>query len=256
VEPVAYSVQDEDHPHRIKLIDQTGDGVADYVDVVNQMFVQPTDVEIAGFGTVPTCYLIYNERSDCAPSTVTVRNSFLRVDPGADYQPQIYTGDRMERFGYFVTDRLGFDEHYGVVDPARHRFVNRHDLWEASHRRDEAGALLRCTDDDDCGGGRSTCDVDLGVALRERDDLGRPLGACTIPYRDRRVRPIVYHLSEGSRRTWSPTRSMWPGSGPMPSPRPSPRFARSSVALRGETTATARGWPPASPSRSSCAATR
>jgi hypothetical protein len=209
-EPVAYAIEEPSHPHAPRFeaqdeagvwagvsVDQPVDGEVEYIDIVNKMFVRPDTVEIEGLGPVPSCFLLYQGHYDCAPGEITVRNSFLRVDhEETDYQPQVYTGDRMERFGYFVTERAGYDDHYGVVEPSRFRFANRHNLWMESHRKDADGNLVRCLDDAACGGGGSVCDIDLANAMRTLDpETGRYQGACTIPYRERTVRPIAYHLS-------------------------------------------------------------
>jgi len=195
-ESVSYFVEPGlGHPHEPKFERDDSDEV-NYIDIVNKMFVKPTEVDLPGVGTIPTCFLITNGHLDCAPGEITVRNSFLRVDPSRDYEPQVYTGDRMERFGYFVTERAGYDEEYGPVEADRYRFVNRHNLWMESHRKDAEGNLVTCTEatTDVCGGG-SVCDTDWGIANRERAEDGSWLGACTIPYREREVRPIAYHLS-------------------------------------------------------------
>lgn len=196
-ESVSYFVEPGlDHPHEPKFVRDESDSVH-YIDIVNKMFVKPTSIELEGFGSIPTCFLISQGHLDCAPGEITVRNSFLRVDPSRDYEPQVYTGDRMERFGYFVTERAGYDEEYGPVEADRFRFVNRHNLWMESHRKDGEGNLIPCTEAtaDVCGGGGSVCDTDWGIANRQRGEDGAWLGACTIPYREREVRPIAYHLS-------------------------------------------------------------
>ena len=198
-EPVAYFVEPgTGHPHEPKFVRDEDDATVSYMDIVNKMFVRPTTVDIPGFGEIPTCYLLTNGHLDCAPGEITVRNSFLRVDPERDYEPMEYTGDRMERFGYFVTERAGYDEDYGVVESARLRFANRHNLWEQSHQRDAAGELVRCTEStaDVCGAGGARCDSAFGMTRRERNDADTEwLGACTIPYRERQIRPIAYHVS-------------------------------------------------------------
>lgn len=190
------------HPHEPKFVREPSasedeEGRIHYIDIVNKMFVRPTTAYIDGFGEIPTCFLNGSSHLDCAPGEITVRNSFLRVDPNRDYEPMEYTGDRMERFGYFVTERAGYDPEYGAVESARIRFVNRHNLWQQSHRRDDAGNLIRCTEATEmaiCGGNGSRCDLAFGMARRETVD-GAWAGACTIPYRERQVRPIAYHLS-------------------------------------------------------------
>lgn len=194
-EPVAYYVQDPNDENRPRF-EANADGDVHYMDIVNRLFVQPATAEIPGYGRIPSCYLLYQSHLDCAASEITVRNSFLRVDPSRDYEPQLYTGDRMERFGYFITERAGYDEHYGVIEGARHRYANRHNLWMSSHKRDAEGNVVSCHADADCADGRgSLCDLDYGRARRSFDAAGL-VGACTIPYRDREVRPVVYYTTE------------------------------------------------------------
>lgn len=194
--PVQYAPTDPSDPNAPRF-ERDENGLLNYIDVTNRMFVEPSQAYIDGFGWIPSCYLLYESYLDCAAAEVGVRNSFLRADTlNRDYQPMEYTGDRMERFGYFVTERPGYDDHYGVVEGARIRYVNRHNLWQASHRRDASGALVRCTRDDDCADGRgSVCDLAYATAYREKNEAGQWLGACTIPYRDRQTRPVVYYAA-------------------------------------------------------------
>ncbi len=195
-EPVAYYVQDPEDPNAPRF-ERDATNAVNYIDIVNQLFVRPESVHFEGFGDIPVCFLYYHDHLDCTASQITIRNSFLRVDPAeeAQYQPLVYTGDRMEHFGYFNTLRAGYDEQYGVVEGARFHFVNRHNLWQDSHRTNADGTLVPCTADDQCGGGGSLCDLDFARAHRTLDTNGHLSGACTIPYRDREVRPIVYYTS-------------------------------------------------------------
>ena len=192
--PVQYSPTNPNDPNAPRF-ERTDAGDVNYIDVTNRMFVEPQSAYIEGFGAIPSCYLITNSHLDCAAAEVGLRNSFLRADTlDRDYQPMEYTGDRMERFGYFVTERAGYDPNYGVVEGARVRFANRHNLWQQSHRRNADGTLLRCTSNDQCADGRgSVCDIALAYAERRTTDGGQWEGACTIPYRDRQTRPVVYY---------------------------------------------------------------
>lgn len=187
-EPVAYYVQDQNDPNRPRF-ERDATGSVQYIDIVNKMFAQPEEVYFPGEGSYPVCFLGYQSHIDCSPGEITVRNSFLKVQPNHDYQPVAYSGDRMERFGYFVTERPGYDPHYGVVEAARVRFANRHNLWAQSHRTN-AGAPMTCATDADCDDGRgSVCDLDLARARRTMT------GECTIPFRDRTTRKVVYYES-------------------------------------------------------------
>ena len=201
-ESVSYFVEPgSGHPHEPKFDmreNEEGESEVYYIDIVNKMFVEPTNSYLEELDMeIPTCLLTKNSHLDCASAEITVRNSFLRVDAKHDYEPFAYTGDRMERFGYFVSERAGRDDQgYGVVEPERFRFTNRHNLWKESHRRAEDGEFIRCVDDAGCGGASSRCDIAWAKAHRERNAERQWLGACTIPYREREVRPIAYHLSQ------------------------------------------------------------
>lgn len=205
MEPVSWYVQDEDDPNAPRFVraeaaegEDPEDAPLEYMEITNKMFVSPTTINYPGLGPIPACFLLQvldGNPVDCAPSEITVRNSFLRVDPDHDYQPQLYTGDRMDRFGYFVTERPGYDEAYGLVEPLRYRFANRHNLWAESYKRNDDGEYITCTENSQCDDGRgSYCDLDWGRTRRLVVN-GRIQGACTIPYRDREIRPVVYHMT-------------------------------------------------------------
>jgi hypothetical protein len=194
MDPVQYSPTDPSDPNAPRF-ERNETGEVNYLDVTNRMFVTPQSVFIEGFGSIPSCFLIGSSHLDCAAAEIGLRNSFLRADDASrDYQPMEYTGDRMERFGYFITERAGYDDHYGVVEGARYRFANRHNLWQQSHRRNADGSYMTCTTNDQCADGRgSVCDMAFAYAHRTTDAEGHYQGVCTIPYRDRATRPIVYH---------------------------------------------------------------
>jgi hypothetical protein len=189
LEPAAYTINDPAHPDAPRF-SRDEEGTLQYFDVVTRVFARPTTIDIEGWD-YPTCWLEYQTHVDCAPAEIGVRHSYMRADPDRDYQPLDYTGDRMERFGYFYTERAGYDPHYGAVEPARSHWINRHNLWMQSHRLD-GEERVRCTTDEECDDGRgSVCDMQWARAHQERE------GLCTIAYRDREVKPIVYYASLG-----------------------------------------------------------
>ncbi len=188
LEPLEYYVQEPDHPFAPKF-ERDEEGRIYYIDIVNKYFAEPGMVAVSGGGELPSCFFLTGAHHDCQPGEIAVRSSFLRVDPARDYQPMIYDYDRMQRFGYFLTVRDGYDPDYGTTAMRRFRFVNRHNLWMQSHRRDAEGELLACSENADCGGGGSVCDLARQAA--RSDDIA----ACTIPFREREVRPIAFHLT-------------------------------------------------------------
>jgi len=165
-ESAAYYIEDPDHPNA-PVFARGEDESVEYIDIVNKMFAQPQAIDFDdGWGPTPVCWLYYQTHVDCAGAELTVRHSFRKVDPEDDYEPWDYSGDRMERFGYFVTERPGYDPEYGLVEPARSHFINRHDIWEQSYQRDAEGERVACATDADCGGGGARCDSNLVRAGR------------------------------------------------------------------------------------------
>lgn len=79
------------------------------------------------------------------------------TDPYADGDSSIVRVPMFDKFGYFRTERFGYDPLYGEVESDRIFLINRWNVWAKSH-----------------------------------DDSGAP-----IPYAEREVRPIVYYLSPG-----------------------------------------------------------
>jgi hypothetical protein len=207
--PMAYDVTDpadEDAPH----ID-TANG---YLDVTNKAFAMPEMVTIEQWGfTFPACFLDADiggggsPTTQCSPIELTIRNSFRKV-PDNDYEAADWDGYRFQAFGAFTTDRKGYARAYGMTDTQWHRFINRYNLWERSHHYENKEAMtgaVSCftpgttplgadphrdvNDDgteDECAavGGGSRCDT---FAQK-----------CTLPFRERTVRPVVWYYSEGS----------------------------------------------------------
>ena len=52
----------------------------------------------------------------------------------------------MDMFGWFTSDRFGYDRRYGVVDEKWHRFASRWNIFEKSH--DPTPARVRDARDD------------------------------------------------------------------------------------------------------------
>lgn len=232
-DPVSFFVEDAADPDRLLLGKRGADGgwedvqdgskqlamdSADYLDVVTRAVVKPEQVLFEDYDgslfTEPACW--YYGNTDCAPAVITVRSSFLRVEAAlSDYEPLDFpdnaiardadgaplrvvwdeSGNRVsidadgvavgvpgsggntpstqpsnpyaiddatlvrvpmfDKFGYFRTERFSYDDLYGEVESDRIYLINRWNIWEKSHGAD-------------------------GKAL---------------PYKDRKVRPIVYYLS-------------------------------------------------------------
>jgi hypothetical protein len=190
-EPVAYFVNDPDHPHAPLF-----DPARGYFDVTNKAFATPEVIEDEWWGDYPACWLVGAfPEVNCNSSEVTLRQAFLRVGE-RDYEPLEYDGAQMEMFGLFTVDRLGYDRRYGVVDDKWHRFASRWNLYQASHGEVPCNTLETTpvgadpNRDDDGNGTEDECEA-IGRGSR----CDRFVGACTIPLRDRQVRTIAWHVN-------------------------------------------------------------
>jgi hypothetical protein len=107
------------------------------------------------------CQSNFTDAPTCTTTAVYVRNSFLRVSDKRQYEPLNWTDSRFERAGYFRLERPTIDRSTGPDDPAYFETdflnysINRHNIWYDWY--DEEGN--------------------------------------TVPYADRRVRPIVFYTT-------------------------------------------------------------
>jgi hypothetical protein len=203
-------------------------GGVQYFDLVNRFFADPakTFVDVTGDGVpeaVDACLLTTNTYQDCSPGGIAVRTSFARIGD-SDFEPFVYSADRMSRYGFFLSRRDGYDDEYGITVSGRRVFANRHNIWKQSHIKDAQGNLLACGANDvraekvelgvrKGGGDQKAVDAALKSAKLERSacmtsnvashcDADMALawdtaeGACTIPYIDREVKPIVYYITK------------------------------------------------------------
>ena len=188
-EPAAYSVEDPKNADAPAFSAQEG-----YFDVTNKVFAKPQTVSTP-YGTFPTCFFnadFFNGSGpigNCNPVELKIRLSFKRVED-RDFEPVDWDGQRMSAFGMFTTgtlapDRLGYDRNLGVVDSKWKRFASRHNIWQSSHVKNADGAPKVCAED-------AACDVAKG----SRCDTLR--AQCTIPYRERTTRPIVFYYGPDS----------------------------------------------------------
>lgn len=171
----------------------------DYFDMTLKLQVTPETFPIyyddGSYEEWPACWFYEYGPWDCASQTIKVRASFLKVTP-SDYEPLYYpdnyvardaNGDAIrvtwdeddqemrrcaadeweycsaarvpmfDRFGYFRTERETYDRDYELTQTGKLYLINRFNMWEQSRASD-------------------------GSAL---------------PYGQRAVRPITYHLSPG-----------------------------------------------------------
>jgi hypothetical protein len=157
-----------------------------------------------------------------------------RADPDDDFEPFENTHAPREIFGnpgglgngadigIFNPPRETYDPAYGFTEQGVHRYMNIHNLWQQSHQTKGS-----CAVDSDCERitkrkgsvclDSGTCSIPCDYASRgdtkgangtddqcENDDTGysgsegsecSPRNRCTIPYRDRELKPVAYYVN-------------------------------------------------------------
>lgn len=144
------------------------------------------------------CNIYDLSQFDCSQTEVKVRHAFRRFDPRRDYEPIRYHNDEhQDRFGFFATERYAYDYDWGATYKGTVSFANRWNLWDKSYSfkkpTDASGAELtvECMLDRDCN-------RDTGERC-QKEKSWFETGYCATPvplaYKDRGLRPIVYHLN-------------------------------------------------------------
>ena len=178
VEPLSFYPQTEgsleEHPEDAPHFADDGN----YFDLTVRLFARASTVHIDGYGDVPSCWLFGEEFSECGAGEYAVRHSFMRRDEERQYVPEPYKGPETDLFGFFTADRMSYDPLEGIREQNRTRYLTRHNLWVDWY--DE-----------------STCRDILPEEELEEGEVRLTLTrACTeIPYADRTLRPIVYHVN-------------------------------------------------------------
>lgn len=175
---LAWSSVDDRGDAAPQFDDSDGDGTIDSLMLTQRVLLEPDATVIPGYGDVPVCLFFGQAEYECAATEVDVVSSFVRVGDRAPVQGLAYDDRYMETFGFFETERLAYDRAYGLVEPNRTRYANRHPLWQATFETMPDGELV-CADADRAGP-CSSFPTD-GAAPVE------------IPMLERQVRPIVYH---------------------------------------------------------------
>jgi hypothetical protein len=129
--PMSFADLDPNSPNAPVVDDKTG-----YFDVTTKAFATPQVLDTP-WGTYPACWFPASwggsePYGNCNPTEVTLRLSFQkRVDH--DFEPEDWDGNKMEAFGWFTEDRLGYERNYGITDMKWHRFAAKYNIWEKSH---------------------------------------------------------------------------------------------------------------------------
>ncbi len=227
-EPMAYYVnnpEDPDAPHF--------DATTGYFDVTNKGVRQaPAHRSPGGVGRRQLPLLLPRQRrvprlgpsGSCDPVELTLRQSFRRVE-NTDFEAQDWDGYRFQSYGAFTEDRKGYARNYGMSDDKWHRFIARYNIWERSHayqNEKEMTGAVECFTPATTPIGVSPhrdlqhLDADPNSATFNTmidgpdgtEDECSAVGAgskcdeftqkCTLPFAQRKEKPVVWYYSNGS----------------------------------------------------------
>lgn len=176
-----------------------------YFDVTNKLFANPKMIDFGDGFKFPGCMLPNLIRGgtspsgNCNPNELTIRHSFKKV-VDTDYEPLDWDGQKFEAYGAFEMERYGYARDYGLVDKSHKRYISRYNIWERSHYYTNPAAMtgaVSCKVDDDCN-------VD-GMVGKDGQPYVKGMShcdqfneKCTLPFKDRVSKPIVWHYAEGS----------------------------------------------------------
>ena len=158
----------------------------DYFDIVTKYFATPSLYACAAYGQAP---------GDCAGAIVKVRHSFRKALPNDDYIVRVYSNrEHMEKFGFFLAEHYDYDEYYGITESARDYKAQLWNIWGKAQSFETVygldGKPKACNTNVDCDEGERC------MAEKWFEDglcqVGTPL-----PYKDRGLNPIIYHMSAG-----------------------------------------------------------
>jgi len=97
----------------------------DSINFVTKLHAQPASASSCSiYGIAPY---------DCAGAVIKSRTSFRKVDPNNEYIPLRYPEyDHQDRFGFFMTEKYGYDVNHGILLEGKIWLANRWNLWQNS----------------------------------------------------------------------------------------------------------------------------
>jgi hypothetical protein len=124
--------QDAHDPRWRPIFDQKNG----YIDVTSSVVVKPQTFRYWRW-EIPLCWdissLMPGAHAECTPEIIKIRNSFWRRDPNRDFEPREHKGPHDEWFGFFVQERLTWENHYGITYKTKKKLINRHNIWDRHH---------------------------------------------------------------------------------------------------------------------------
>jgi hypothetical protein len=173
-----------------------------YFDVTSKWLVNPETSDAFG-ENLPTCLVVNfftgSDSYDCNPQETTIRTAFRRVED-RDFQPLELTRQPYDLVGGPRATRSGYDQQYGVTDRNFHRYQMLHNIWVQSHLDPQFTCSGIDADADGTPDGNVDANHDGTADACERanhpgSQCDNVLGRCTLPYRERTVRPVAYYTN-------------------------------------------------------------
>ncbi len=182
--PVDYYPQEHEQENPNRFLMEDG-----YFHFTRRLFGQPM--------STGSCSTYSLAAGDCSGAAFDVRISFRRADPKVvnDFEIRNYHNEPdAERFGFFLSERHTYDPEYGLTYRGQDYKAQIWNLWQKSVELQplvgENGKDIACKSNADCEA-PAVCDQpDWFVA-------GRCAVKKSVPYRERGLKPIIYHISAG-----------------------------------------------------------
>lgn len=199
IKPASYDVSDPASPDAPHFDTKTG-----YMDITTRYYVSPDESDV--IPGLPTCVVLglYTGSTtyECDDQEATVRSSFQRVDPEADFEPLDITHAPLDivgnpgglRLGSLLIGltagiKQGWDPGYGYTDALYHRYAHIHNLWKESHQ----DASCESNEDADLDGTADACSNEVtGYDGENGAQCDVASSRCTIPLRDREIKTVGY----------------------------------------------------------------
>lgn len=170
----------------------------DYVSFVTKAFIPPMESDWQGGPCNP--YGVSNK--DCGGAVIKLRWSFKKTEPTPDYETLVYkNSEHMDKFGFFLADRYAYDDLYNLTETLRDYKAQRWNMWQTTWNyyeviNDDTGAPVQCRFDWECGTDEVVLDYEARRCHKEAHfELGTCKKARLKQFKDRGLRPIIYHLS-------------------------------------------------------------
>lgn len=193
IEAATYEVNDpndEDAPHF-----EPEDG---YLDVTGKATYAPEMTEFYGW-SLPEClitsFLTGSSSYECDSQEFKYRTAVWKIKPDHDFEPfanNTAVRDVVGNSGS-IHDRQGWDPQYGYTDKLAQQWMMIHNTWWKSHQpASEATACVTNVDDNKDGTADECTNDKTGYSGSSGSQCDTVMQLCTLPYRDRVVKPISY----------------------------------------------------------------